>query len=94
MVRAEDLKIRVNQAKADRYARVAAQVEEIISGNEEKMLRAASDGLTTYFIKPYENFTCDRDKVTAQEVFTKILKDAGYTINENDWGQNRLVFSW
>lgn len=94
MVRAEDLKIRVNQAKAERYSRVAEKVEKIISENEEALLKAASEGKTTYFIKPYGNFDGDHDRVTAQEVFTKILKDAGYTINENDWGQNRLVFSW
>ena len=94
MVRAEDLKIRVNQAKAERYALTAAQVEQIISENEERMIKAASDGITTYFIKPYGNFACDSDKVIAQEIFSKILKDAGYTVNENDWGQNRLVFSW
>ena len=94
MVRAMDLKIRANQVKAEQYSRVGKKVEEILSKEEERMLAAASRGMTSHIMRPYDNFDSDEEREMAKGIFNRILKDARYTIKENDVGRDRLVFSW
>lgn len=82
--------------KAERYHKIEALCNVALEEMEASIEYHSQHGISTLDFTPYQKsrFTGDYAMQTAHDIFEKVFKENGYTIEHNDISRNSLKIKW